>query len=159
MGHSQKRNQLFRKRLNHQKNTNQLQKMLRKVIVAAAAVAISATPLQKPCQDLFDKCLAEISTMGEVSESCEQMPWCNADGYFFQGPVCDGTCKCLDRTTGEVAVSSEGYTLETSVVLPDEVFDSDNRLDCGLFSSDQSASASLADNLSAELLAMIESRR
>lgn len=150
--------------------------MLRKFIAAAAAVAVSASPLQKPCQDLFDKCLAEISTMGEVSEGCEQMPWCDADGYFFQGesterlesisnltiitgPVCDGTCKCLDRTTGEVAVSSEGYALETSVVLPDEVFDSNNRLDCGLFSSDKSASASLADNLSAELFAMIESRR
>merc|ERR1712086_267465 len=158
MGLSKKK-PTFLKKTQSPKKHQPTKKMLRKVIVAATAVAISATPLQKPCQDLFDKCLAEISTMGEVSESCEQMPWCNADGYFFQGPVCDGTCKCLDRTTGEVAVSSEGYTLETSVVLPDEVFDSDNRLDCGLFSSDQAASASLADNLSAELLAMIESRR
>ena len=77
----------------------------------------------------------------------------------FVGPVCDGTCKCLDRTTGEVAVSSEGYSLETSVVLPDSVFDSDNRLDCTLFTSDQENSASLADNLSEELFAQIETRK
>ena len=57
--------------------------MLRKVIVAV--VAVSATPLQKPCQDLFDKCVAEISELGQVSEGCEQMPWCDLDGYFFQG--------------------------------------------------------------------------
>ena len=79
--------------------------------------------------------------------------------YFFLGPVCDGTCKCLDRTTGAVAVSSEGYSLETSVVLPDTVFDSDNRLDCTLFTADQENSASLADNLSEELFAQIESRK
>ena len=78
---------------------------------------------------------------------------------IFLGPVCDGTCKCLDRTTGDVAVSSEGYSLETSVVLPDSVFDSDNRLDCTLFTSDKANSASLADNLSEELFAQIESRK
>ena len=60
--------------------------MLRKVIVAVS-VAVSATPLQKPCQDLFDKCVAEISELGQVSEGCEQMPWCDLDGYFFQGKL------------------------------------------------------------------------
>ena len=59
--------------------------MLRKLIVGVFAV--QASPLQKPCQDLFDKCVAEISEMGQVSEGCEQMPWCDADGYFFQGKI------------------------------------------------------------------------
>ena len=59
--------------------------MLRKVIVAV--VAVSAVPTQKPCQDLFDKCVAEISELGQVSEGCEQMPWCDMDGYFFQGKL------------------------------------------------------------------------
>merc|ERR1712035_264454 len=107
-----------------------------------AVSAVCAGPVSnKPCQDEFDKCLAEISTMGEISAECEQMPWCDADGYYFQGPVCDGTCKCLDRVTGEVSVSSEGYSLETSLVLPDEVFNSNNRLDCSLFTKDQDSTA------------------
>ena len=61
------------------------EKMLRKLIVGVFAV--QASPLQKPCQDLFDKCVAEISELGQVSEGCEQMPWCDADGYFFQGKI------------------------------------------------------------------------
>ena len=75
--------------------------------------------------------------------------------YISKGPLCDDTCKCLDATTGEVSVSAEGIKLETSSNLPNEVFNSDNRLDCSLFSADSENSAALENHLSDEMLAKI----
>ena len=71
------------------------------------------------------------------------------------GPLCDGTCKCLDANTGEVAVSAEGIKLETSSNLPNEVFNSANRLDCTLFSANSESSEALANVLSEDMLAVI----
>ena len=129
--------------------------MFKKIVICLAGSGVFCTPLEKPCTQQFESCLTEMFELGQVSDKCEPMPWCDNDGYYFQGPVCDGTCRCLDRQTGEVSISKDGFTLVTSEVLPDDVFDAENRLDCSLFSSNQDNSASLEEMLSSDVFAKI----
>lgn len=102
-------------------------------------------------------------TMYFQSFTCAELPFCDGDGKFYAGPVCDATnaCSCIDAITGETAMSSEGIQLVSSVYLPDDFFGSwmsGTDFDCALFSSDAAASLSLTDpslGLPADLLASI----
>ena len=92
---------------------------------------------------------------------CVDWPYCTEDGFYFTGPVCSiaGSCSCIDRDNGAVSVSSEGVELTTQVFLPADFFGSwmaENDFSCDLFSSDASATASLAEYVPEDVLSQID---
>ena len=79
----------------------------------------------------------------------DNMPFCDGDGTYYTGPVCntDGICQCIDAMSGKVSVSAEGIELSAGITLPSGFFGgwTQNGFDCSLFSSDPSDSFSLLD--------------
>ena len=94
---------------------------------------------------------------------CAELPFCDSDGTYYTGPVCDATnaCSCIDAMTGKTSESSEGIKLISGVYLPKDFFGgwmAGTDFDCAKFSSDKTRSPSLSDSslgLPAELLASI----
>ena len=108
-----------------------------KVIVLGMAT-VKATPVGSPCDGAFDKCM-ELLMQGIATPECEPLPWCE-NGLYYEGPICDGSCRCLDKFNGRVSVTTDGVEL-----------DSDNfdmatfeTIDCTQFSSDKNNTSTLA---------------
>merc|ERR1712228_870282 len=126
-----------------------------RLITLITAVVAFPTSEDRPCDAQLEACL--------MSFTCGELPFCDADGSYYTGPVCDATnaCSCIDAKTGHTSVSSEGIQLVSGIYLPDNFFGgwmSGTDFDCALFSSDAGNSPSLTDpslGLPEELLASI----
>jgi hypothetical protein len=123
-----------------------------KVFLISAASAFSTAQL-RPCDKAIEEC--------SLNADCVDWPYCTEDGFYFTGPVCSiaGSCSCIDRNNGAVSVSSEGVELTTQVFLPADFFGSwmaENNFSCDLFSSDASATASLAEYVPEDVLSQID---
>ena len=110
-----------------------------KIIVFGMAT-IKATPVgsNSSCNEAFDRCMEKLM-QGIMVPECEPLPWWE-NGFYYEGPICDGTCRCLDKNNGRVSVTSDGVELDS------ENFDmaTFETIDCTQFSSDKNNTSSLS---------------
>ena len=99
--------------------------------------SVGASPVGSPCDSAFDKCM-ELLLQGIVTPECEPLPWCEG-GFYYEGPICDGSCRCLDKYNGRVSVTTAGVELDSDN-FDMATFES---IDCTQFSSDQNNTSTL----------------
>ena len=107
-------------------------------IIVFGLATVKANPVGSTCNGAFDKCI-ELLMQGITTPECEPLPWCE-NGFYFEGPICDGTCRCLDKYNGRTSVTADGVELDS------ENFDMTTfeTIDCTQFSSDKNNTSTLA---------------